>query len=180
MLPPRISQQLEVVPRSCRHLHASLPQTSIPLRLGATHRYLPITCHPNIPVRPTSQVHLTIERQTRLRRRDPTGHSTTSSTTSDLKWSRYPPALPAILWLHSRGTPRTTFLKKSSPRSTTSCCTLYWSVFSAPILGSTTCSPSDGLDAFCTFFEYFVREGEYPVKNILDIILFLEEDIDNE
>ncbi|KAJ7888890.1 hypothetical protein B0H14DRAFT_2562045 [Mycena olivaceomarginata] len=40
--------------------------------------------------------------------------------------------------------------------------------------------PSDGLDAFCTFFEYFVREGEYPVKNILDVILFLEEDIDNE
>ncbi|KAF7369372.1 hypothetical protein MVEN_00265800 [Mycena venus] len=39
---------------------------------------------------------------------------------------------------------------------------------------------ADGLDAFCTFFEYFVCEAEYPVKNILDIILFLEEGIDSE
>ncbi|KAJ6453311.1 hypothetical protein C8R45DRAFT_945151 [Mycena sanguinolenta] len=39
---------------------------------------------------------------------------------------------------------------------------------------------SHGLDAFCDFFEYFVCKREYSIKNILDIILFLEEAIDHE
>ncbi|KAF7344645.1 hypothetical protein MVEN_01624700 [Mycena venus] len=39
---------------------------------------------------------------------------------------------------------------------------------------------SKGLDAFCDFFEYFVCKRRFSVKNILDIILFLEEGIDHE
>jgi hypothetical protein len=38
----------------------------------------------------------------------------------------------------------------------------------------------DGLDAFCAFFEYFVRKRGFSVKYVLDIILFLEESIDRE
>ncbi|KAJ7850839.1 hypothetical protein B0H13DRAFT_2360497 [Mycena leptocephala] len=37
-----------------------------------------------------------------------------------------------------------------------------------------------GLDDFCTFFDYFVRERGFSIKNILDIILLLEESIDRE
>jgi hypothetical protein len=39
---------------------------------------------------------------------------------------------------------------------------------------------SNGLDAFCNFFEYFITQRGFSVKNILDIILFLEEGIENE
>ncbi|KAJ7743231.1 hypothetical protein DFH07DRAFT_964168 [Mycena maculata] len=38
----------------------------------------------------------------------------------------------------------------------------------------------DGVGAFCTFFKYFVRGRGFSVKNILDIILMLEEGIDQE
>ncbi|KAJ7824027.1 hypothetical protein B0H13DRAFT_1919358 [Mycena leptocephala] len=37
---------------------------------------------------------------------------------------------------------------------------------------------ANGLDAFCDFFEYFVRKRGFPIKSILDIILFLEEGIE--
>jgi hypothetical protein len=42
------------------------------------------------------------------------------------------------------------------------------------------CHGPNGLDAFCTFFEYFVREHGYDLRNIVDVILFLEEGIDIE
>ncbi|KAK7014563.1 hypothetical protein R3P38DRAFT_3205451 [Favolaschia claudopus] len=38
----------------------------------------------------------------------------------------------------------------------------------------------NGLDGFCNFFEYFVLEHRYSLRNISDILLFLEEGIDQE